>query len=69
MEYLISRNEIPCVIKGPPMEKELHFVIHKSQVKKLLKQKNLYNRSIYIKIGNSEMRCTLSDVQEVHSLG
>ena len=64
--YLFSRNEMPCVIQGNEEEEEIHFVIHQKQLRTLHKHTNLYNRSIYIKIGNSEIRCTISEIKKAH---
>lgn len=61
LEHLISRNEVPCVIQGDSLEEEIHFVIHRKQARQLLRQKHLMNKSIYVKLGQGEMRCTLSD--------
>lgn len=60
----MSRSEVPCVVQGPSLDEEIHFVIHKKQAKQLLKQKHVFNKAVYIKFGHSEMRCTVADVKE-----
>lgn len=58
-DFLTSNNEVPCYINERKSFPNLHFVLHKEQIKQINSLKHISNRPLHILIDDTEILCTL----------
>ncbi len=56
---LLKNGDIACVLEGREEFEELHFVVDKKYIKHLDSKPMASSRTLYLKIDNDEIRCTM----------
>ena len=56
---LLKNGEIACVLQGREEFDELHFVVDKKYIKHLDAKPMANTRTLYLKLDNEEIRCTM----------